>query len=296
MSVAEACSVRCTGERIHPWSSKQERVSAGNRSASSGDYYSVDCIAAREVISALLDGENAWGEQPLLERHLAGCAACREWRDRAHEVTRRARLVAVGEVPSPGRKLFALAFAASRARGFRVSTSLLRAGLVAVAVVQAAFAIPDLVFGSDRGAPVHVAHEIGSFDMALAVGLLVAAWQPARAHGMRIVVGGAALLLVGTALVDLLTGHTNLVDEAPHLLAVAGWLLLRRLAEPGAPRGEALLAPVRRLARAVGLTDLRPLLRRRPEPNVDLGATASTAVASGHELPSVRAAGGGGGR
>jgi hypothetical protein len=55
---------------------------------------------------------------------------------------------------------------------------------------------------------------------------------------MRALVGCAALLHVATAIVDLAAGRTGLGDEAPHLLVVAGWLLLRRVAQL-APHGEA---------------------------------------------------------
>lgn len=108
--------------------------------------------------------------------------------------------------------------------------TLTRGALAAVALAQLVWVtVPALLFG-DRGAPIHVSHEMGSFDMALAVGFLVAAWRPARAQGMRVLVGAVALFLVLTAAMDLATGRTSMTDEAPHLLAVAGWLLLRRLA------------------------------------------------------------------
>ena len=85
---------------------------------------------------------------------------------------------------------------------------------------------PVLLYGRDHAAPVHVAHEEGAFAMALAIGFLAAAWRPDRARGMRTVVGAAAALLVVTAALDLVGGRTGLGDEAPHLLAVVGWLLL----------------------------------------------------------------------
>ena len=66
--------------------------------------------------------------------------------------------------------------------------------------------------------------------VALAVGFLMAAWRPALASGMRTVVGAAAVLLVVTAAIDLIAGRTGAGDEAPDVLAVAGWLLLCRVA------------------------------------------------------------------
>jgi hypothetical protein len=99
-----------------------------------------------------------------------------------------------------------------------------------VAAGQIAVTVPVLLFGRDHSAPEHVAHEMGSFGIALAAGFLVAAWRPGRALGMRPVVGVAAVLLAVTAVADLAGGRTSLGDEAPHLLAIAGWLLIRHLA------------------------------------------------------------------
>ncbi|MBV9048584.1 MAG: hypothetical protein JOY58_09965 [Solirubrobacterales bacterium] len=48
---------------------------------------------------------------------------------------------------------------------------------------------------------------------------------------MWILVDCAALLLVVTAMIDVVGGRINPGDEAPYLLIVAGWLLLRGLAK-----------------------------------------------------------------
>ncbi|MGH9054496.1 MAG: hypothetical protein ACRDYY_01300 [Acidimicrobiales bacterium] len=56
---------------------------------------------------------------------------------------------------------------------------------------------------------------MGSLDVAVAVGFLVAVRRPARAMGMLALVGVAAGLLVVTAIVDLVVGRTDLLDEAP---------------------------------------------------------------------------------
>jgi predicted anti-sigma-YlaC factor YlaD len=191
-------------------------------------------------MSALLDGEPAGVEQSVLEEHLARCPDCRSWRDDAHIVTRHARLAAAEQAPAAGAALLA-ALAAEQRRPLRRLSPLARTrlALVAVALAQIALTVPQLILGSDHEAPIHIAHEMGSFDLALAIGFLAAAWQPTRARGMHIVIGVAALLLVVTAAIDLIAGRTTIADEAPHLLAVAGWALLYRaaaLAPAGVPR------------------------------------------------------------
>ncbi len=63
-------------------------------------------------------------------------------------------------------------------------SSPVRVALAGIALAQLALAVPTLLFGTDEGAPVHIAHEVGAWDLALAVGFLFAAWRPLRAVGM----------------------------------------------------------------------------------------------------------------
>jgi predicted anti-sigma-YlaC factor YlaD len=192
----------------------------------------------REAISALLDGEVPGASVADVDRHLESCQTCRSWREAAHEVTRRARIDPV--LPRVRRTDEALAAARSAGRLPRQpsTATLARLCLVAIAAAQIAVTVPILVFGQDHSAPGHIAHEMGSFDAALAVGFLIAAWRPGRALGMRSLIGAAAVLLTLTGLIDLARGATDLNDEAPHLLALAGWLLVRHLVAVSAPTVE----------------------------------------------------------
>jgi predicted anti-sigma-YlaC factor YlaD len=222
----------------------------------------MNCDAARDAISALLDGElpaSAHLQSPgrsraQLEAHLAGCAACREWREQAHEVTRRARLAVARPAPAPDPSLLAAMSTVERRGAWWRTLALTRIALVALGLAQIALSLPELLSGVYREAPIHVAHEMGALDVALGTGFLVAAWRPLRAQGMRTLVGCAALLLVLTTAIDLAAGRTGLGDEAPHLLVVAGWLLLWRAATL-MPLGEA--DPRLRLPRP-GWSALRP--------------------------------------
>ncbi len=104
--------------------------------------------------------------------------------------------------------------------------------LVLVALACLALAAPALAFGQDAGAEVHEAHEMGSLEVGLAIGLLAAAWQPRRARGVLAVTGIAAALLVVTATDDISSGSTTVLHELPHALVVIGallvWVLARR--------------------------------------------------------------------
>lgn len=193
----------------------------------------MDCELAREAVSATLDGEPPPVEYADVEAHLAGCAPCRAWVEDAHRVTRRARLDVVEAAPDRAERIVA-AVLADRP----VAVGLTRLGLAILAAAQVAlFAAMLYIGGHSRSA--HLFHELDTFDLALAAGFLTAARRPARAAGMLALVGVAAAGLLGTGAIDVLDGHTHVLDEAPHLLAAAGWLLLFRLAraEPDGPYG-----------------------------------------------------------
>lgn len=190
----------------------------------------MDCAAAREAISTLLDGEPVGIAQDRLRSHLDACAACRAWREQAHEVTRRVRLAEAAPVPAPDDSLLEAMQTLDRRGSWWRTLALTRVALVLVALAQIVLSLPELLSGSYRDAPIHVAHEMGALDLALAVGFLAAAFRPTRAQGMRALIGCAALLLLLTGALDLIAGRTSWSDEAPHLLVLAGWLLLRRTA------------------------------------------------------------------
>ena len=177
----------------------------------------------REAIAARIDGEDPGVPAALVETHLAQCAACRGWQQRAHAMTRRARLGGpfldhdltarvLATVPPPP---------AGRRQGLG-----LRAGLLVVALAQLAITVPLLVLGHDHDAGTHAAHELGSFDLALAMAFAVGAIRRALSAGLAWPSGIAAAALVGTAVADLMGGQTIGADEAQHLIALAGAALL----------------------------------------------------------------------
>jgi len=182
----------------------------------------MDCDRAREAVSARIDGEDGGVPDVDLATHLSGCAGCRAWEQRAYVVTRRARLGgAFLDHDLSGRVLAVVPLPARRAR-----TVTQRAGLAAIAALQLSITVPLLIFGHDRGAGVHAAHELGSFELALAIAFGVGAIRPALSAGLAWPCGIAAGSLVGTAIIDMIGGQTFGVDEAQHLVALAGALLL----------------------------------------------------------------------
>lgn len=182
------------------------------------------CDQVREAISADLDGEGPALPASAIQAHLAGCAACRAWRERAHAVTRRARLG--GYVLDHDLAGSVLAAASGPSGHVRSWSGARRAGLVAVALAQFAITVPLLVLGHDHDAGAHAAHELGSFDLALAIAFAVGAIRPALSAGLAWPSGIAAAGLAITAIADLIGGQTFGADEAQHLIAMAGAALL----------------------------------------------------------------------
>jgi predicted anti-sigma-YlaC factor YlaD len=205
----------------------------GNSGASGGDYQGMDCSQVRGVISADLDGEDLLVAREVLERHLAACPACREYQAAAVALNRRMRVSPAPRVPNLTGPILAAIDAEApepaAAQGLRL-------GVAVLGLLQLGLSIPALILGSDAGLPVHQARHLGSFGVALAVGLLVAAWRPERISGLLPLAAVLVLCLVGSAIADTTTGAVAWTAEFPHVVEVLGllglWLLNRLPREP----------------------------------------------------------------
>jgi predicted anti-sigma-YlaC factor YlaD len=234
-------------------------TSTGDRKGSAG----MDCGTAREALSALLDGEAMPCTREHLHTHLATCRECRQWREAAHLVTRRARLTAAPSVPDSTERILAAVLAdRSPGRGSR-SVRLIRSGLAAVALAHSAIIVPALAGWGGAGLPMQASRELGTFNLTLAVALLAAAVRPAWARAMLPVVGVAVGVLTVLAFVGAASGYTSLRAEAPHLITVVGAVLLTMLTrafggdtdDPARPplRWQALLRTFRQRRLPAGL-------------------------------------------
>jgi predicted anti-sigma-YlaC factor YlaD len=189
----------------------------------------VTCERIREALSARMDGESAELPEVLVDEHLGGCLDCAAWHQQALAL-RACTAVSLDPPDLVGPVLAAVRVDEARRatrRGRAVAT---RLALALLAIVQLAFSIPGLFLGHDHTAPIHVAHEVGSFDAALALGLLLAAVRPRLAAGMLPLVAAITGLLLLTAGSDVAAGRTAALTESPHLVDLAGLLLLLRLA------------------------------------------------------------------
>lgn len=110
--------------------------------------------------------------------------------------------------------------------------TVLQAGLVAIALLELTFAVPDLLLGHGFGHPshAHLVRHAGAFSIAYAVGLLWVAHRPARARAfLPFTIALAAAMVVG-AVADLMVGDVPAVYEAQHLLEIVGMVLVWVLA------------------------------------------------------------------
>jgi len=183
----------------------------------------MECDRFREAISARIDGEDPGLPNGALDAHLRVCAECRAWQQRAHAVTRRTRLGGSFLDHDLTSRVLAATPAAAAGRRRRFTQ---RAGLATMAAAQLAITVPLLLLGHDHDAGTHAAHELGSFDLSLAIAFAVGALRPALAAGLAWPCAIAAGGLAGTAIVDLIGGQALGADEAQHLVAVAGALML----------------------------------------------------------------------
>ncbi len=216
----------------------------------------MQCSSFREAASARLDGEPLGMPAADLDRHLDRCPSCAAWAGTAASVTRRARLATAPPVPDlTTRVLSALpaqlpgARAVARARLVDVSLRLL---LGAVAVAQAALAWPALTTGtSAMSAPLHMAHETGAWNAALAVAFAAVAIAPRWAPGSLPLLGAFTVLLLTTTVRDLTAGHVSADRALVHLLVLTGVVVVAAVAWRGRtrrPRPATAVAPRRVVA------------------------------------------------
>jgi predicted anti-sigma-YlaC factor YlaD len=217
---------------------------SGNQDEPGDDLSTMRCDDVQDALSARLDGEAlpAGLDDASVDGHVATCVACAAFAAGAAAQHRSLRVRPAEEVPDLTASILA-ATAHLRPQPVREWA---RYGLLAVALTQLVLALPALLLGDDAGASVHVARELGSFDAAVAVGLLWAAWQPRRAAGLLPVAGALAAAMLLTGVLDVAGEDAPVLGEARHLLELAGLALLWALANP--PRRTGAVHPGTALA------------------------------------------------
>jgi predicted anti-sigma-YlaC factor YlaD len=206
----------------------------------------MQCQPFREAISARLDGEPLGMPGRELDAHLASCPACASWADAAAAVTRSVRRAPARPVPDLTAAVLA-ALPGERPGAFRKQavTAVLRVALLAVGVAQAVLGWPTLAFGGGAmPAPMHMSHETGAWNLAVAAAFVAVAAAPRLAAGALPFLGTFAALLTVLTADDLVAGLVPVERAVGHLLLLAGVLLVGVLAWRG--RRRTATAPVAR--------------------------------------------------
>jgi predicted anti-sigma-YlaC factor YlaD len=167
----------------------------------------------------------------LVQAHLAACAACRADLTQASRLQRWLRLRPAESVPDLTPAILARIGPTepgprpAAQREVRIALAVL-AGLVAV------LPLPAPLLADEAGAPLHLARELGAFQVALAVGLLLVAWQPQRRVQLLPVLAVLSVCPAVIAVLDVAGGRTPASAEGHHLVQLAGLGLVWLLAHP----------------------------------------------------------------
>lgn len=192
----------------------------------------LSCETVRESLSAALDGEPAAdgsiGRSADLDRHLSGCPDCTRWMGMASAMHRSVRVTEARAIPDRTDAIMAAIAEEQRRLAGSTRPSMVpmaRIALTIIGLVAMAAAIPELFHTTDAFSSAHGARELGTFEVTLAAGFLIAARRPIHA-GLVAMLGlivSAGLVITGA--LDLGFGHTALGIEVHHTLAILGTVL-----------------------------------------------------------------------
>lgn len=201
------------------------------------------CDAAREALSARLDGERPQLLAQQVDAHLESCRRCRSWLIGAAAQTRRLATVEPGDGPDLVAKIMASIDEESSGRRRRMRwlrSHYRRWGLIAVGIFQVAIAAAQ-ISGVDFGmvsshmhgamSGEHLMHESTAWLLALGLAMVAAGVWPVAAIGVAAITGVYSVALFGYVAVDAFAGEvtaTRIASHMPLLLGVAFALLVAR--------------------------------------------------------------------
>ena len=187
------------------------------------------------MLSAQLDGEDDPAGRALVDEHLAGCAGCREWLDRAAAVNRLTRTAV--PVPDLGDRILgglpAVAAPAADRWRFPLATALFVA-LAAVGAVQLILGL-DQIGGGVTGAHVHTGvdttpghlwHESAAWNVAVGAGYLFIALRRTRPTGLVPMLTAFVGMLLLLSVNDLTGGRVDGTRLVSHGFVILGYLLV----------------------------------------------------------------------
>ena len=188
------------------------------------------CEQWQDAVSARLDGEDPGIPAGALDAHLATCARCRNFAARIDPLD---RLTHTSRYDVPDRSADILAAVRGDRRVRPRATDLVpRVALGLVGVLQLLASLPYLWSLTDA----HAARDLAAFQLALAIGFLVAAARPATATGLLPTAVALVAVLAVVVAGDIAVGRVAAGAETIHLPEVVGvallWLLATRHRAP----------------------------------------------------------------
>jgi predicted anti-sigma-YlaC factor YlaD len=191
------------------------------------------CAQWQDAVSARLDGEDPGIPAGALDAHLATCARCRSFAARIDPLDRLVHASA-HDVPDRSADILSAVRGNRRARpGATPGADLVpRVALGLVGVLQLVASLPYLWSLTDA----HAARDLAAFQLALAIGFLVAAARPATATGLLPTAVALVAVLAVVVAGDITAGRVAAGAETIHLPEVVGvallWLLATRHRAP----------------------------------------------------------------
>ncbi|MEU4419411.1 zf-HC2 domain-containing protein [Actinoplanes sp. NPDC024001] len=198
------------------------------------------CERWREMLSAQLDGEDDPALRPLVDEHLAGCAGCREWLDRAAAVNRLTRTGPVAAVPDLSAAILA-ALPAEQPRRRRFArirrlpvAAVLYVALALVGTVQLILGLTQVGGGASAAhahiglsaTPGHLWHESAAWNVAVGAGYLFIALRRTRPTGLVPMLTAFVAMLLLLSVNDLTGGRVDVTRLVGHGFVILGYLLV----------------------------------------------------------------------
>ncbi len=206
----------------------------------------VDCVVAREALSARLDGEREPVPSARVDEHLRGCQDCADWYDRAGVLGLQLRDLADGALigavsAQPDRRTSALTGVGQWVRGHLLTIAIVaigvaQVGLAAAQAVGVNFGMVAAHHGSASGA--HLLNESTAWSAALGIATIAMAFRRRIAPGLACVLVIYCGFLVYYVVSDALAGQVTPLRVLSHLpvaLAAIVSVFASRTTRPGDP-------------------------------------------------------------
>jgi predicted anti-sigma-YlaC factor YlaD len=189
----------------------------------------------REALSAAADGEPLGVDESMLAAHLGRCVECSEFETGLRRLHRMTRLRSTEAVPDLTAAILDGWRAAPTLPG--LAAGVLRWTLVLIAALEMGLAAPELL------GRWHAGGDLGTWQVAAAVGFLSVAAQPRWAAQMLPMLSAATVLTIFVIWHDVALGTVLISQEWPHALLIGGVTVLAVIArlnrttdEPGPRR------------------------------------------------------------